>query len=321
MFWKRPNSAKEDGTTSCPRTAEDSSESRFRAVSTKVETRDFKIGFEILDLHTGGVLKSDYFCHPCKLWNVRDVIGRSGFSPCVTRAEAGLRCGDSLLMVNGVSVGEHTHNQIKESIRASAAVGELSVVVSRDTLTLGESIKGIERGWRSGVLVRKYSELAERRSDLSRSCALLRENSAKNRYRDVLPYDDSRVKLIGGEYINASWIEMAPRHWVAAQGPTERTAGDFWKCVWETNCRYVLMLTRCVEGHVDKCFQYWPDEPGFIADHGDFEVELQTQNADEFALRRQILLTNITNGKSKAGRENVHPLLYVLRCKICIANY
>ena len=229
-----------------------------------------------------------------------------GFTPCITRAETGLRSGDNLLMVNDVPVGEHTHNQIKESIRASAAVGELSVVISRDTISFKDSIKAIEKGLRSGILVKRYEELPDRRSDLSRSTALMRENGWKNRYRDVLPYDDTRVKLTNNEYINASWIDIHgggsyQRQWIAAQGPTERTICDFWKCVWESDTTLILMLTRCVESHVEKCAQYWPEEADFIEDHGDFDVQLVHTKEDEYCTRREIKLTKLSCGKTRTG--------------------
>ena len=147
-------------------------------------------------------------------------------------------------MVNGVSVGEHTHNQIKESIRASAAVGELSIVISRSSLTFKDSIKNIEKGFRSGALVQRYDELPDRRQDLSRSTALMRENGWKNRYRDVLPYDDTRIKLTNNEYINASWIDIhsggsSHRHWIAAQG--KGSYRGFCSGKNRTHSKYVLV--------------------------------------------------------------------------------
>ena len=125
-------------------------------------------------------------------------------------------------MVNGVSVSEHTYNQIKESIRASAGVGELSIIISRNTVSFPESIRNIEKGWKSNKLIDEYDDLPDWNKELSRSTAMMRENSGKNRYRDVLPYDDTRVKLSNNDYINASWIDIhcsgsTHRQWIAAQ--------------------------------------------------------------------------------------------------------
>jgi protein tyrosine phosphatase len=58
-------------------------------------------------------------------------------------------------------------------------------------------------------------------------------------------------------YINASWIDMHGgnfhRQWIAAQGPTQKTIGSFWRCVWETETSLILMLTRLFENANSKC--------------------------------------------------------------------
>ena len=90
-------------------------------------------------------------------------------------------------------VSEHTNNQIKESIRASATCGELEIVIDRELTTFTESIEIIRK--RRDDLVEDYERLSPKRSDLSRSVALKRENLSKNRYTDVLPYDDTRKRF------------------------------------------------------------------------------------------------------------------------------
>ena len=94
------------------------------------------------------------------------------------------------------------------------------------------------------------------------------ENSATNRYADVLPYDHSRVILNnalsvnGREYINASLIfDHDPRSpaYIATQGPLQHTTADFWQMIWEQGCTVIVMLTRLVEGGKHVCAQYWPE--------------------------------------------------------------
>ena len=44
----------------------------------------------------------------------------------------------------------------------------------------------------------------------------------RNRYADIVPFDNNRVKLSGKpDYINASWIECHGK-WIAAQGLIEQ---------------------------------------------------------------------------------------------------
>lgn len=86
-------------------------------------------------------------------------------------------------------------------------------------------------------------------------------NTEKNRYADVLPYDDSRVKLSKpDDYINASII---PQHslnktYIAAQAPLPHTFGDFWDMIWEQDVGMVIMLTRFIEKRKVKAHCYWP---------------------------------------------------------------
>ncbi|ESO89817.1 hypothetical protein LOTGIDRAFT_218669 [Lottia gigantea] len=88
------------------------------------------------------------------------------------------------------------------------------------------------------------------------------ENRNKNRYRDVSPYDHSRIVIEKGEddYINASLVQVpeANRRYILAQGPLEHTAGNFWQAVWEQESKAVIMLNRVIEKGTLKCHQYWP---------------------------------------------------------------
>ncbi|KAH9515125.1 Tyrosine-protein phosphatase non-receptor type 1 [Bulinus truncatus] len=87
------------------------------------------------------------------------------------------------------------------------------------------------------------------------------DNRRKNRYRDVSPYDHSRVKISGdNDYINASYIEVpdANRKYILTQGPLEHTMCDFWQMVWEQESRAIVMLNRVIEKDTWKCSQYWP---------------------------------------------------------------
>ncbi|XP_029055536.2 tyrosine-protein phosphatase non-receptor type 1 isoform X3 [Osmia bicornis bicornis] len=88
------------------------------------------------------------------------------------------------------------------------------------------------------------------------------QNKNLNRYRDVLPYDHSRIVLKRGpcDYINANLIQVdrAHRQYILTQGPLENTAGHFWLMVWEQNSKAVLMLNKIIEKNHVKCYQYWP---------------------------------------------------------------
>ncbi|XP_048192874.1 tyrosine-protein phosphatase non-receptor type 20 [Perognathus longimembris pacificus] len=88
-------------------------------------------------------------------------------------------------------------------------------------------------------------------------------NREKNRYRDILPYDSTRVSLgKSKDYINASYIRIVnfeeEYFYIATQGPLQSTTDDFWQMVLENNCNVIAMITREIEDGTVKCHHYWP---------------------------------------------------------------
>ncbi|MCJ1463182.1 hypothetical protein MMC07_001787 [Pseudocyphellaria aurata] len=118
------------------------------------------------------------------------------------------------------------------------------------------------------------------------------EKGTKNRYKDMLPYDHSRVKLQnvppgGCDYVNASHIKSkwSHRKYIATQAPVPSTFQDFWRVVWEQDARVIVMLTAEFEGSQRKCHPYW-----LSGEHGLFrlrslserKVSLETVNFTPF---------------------------------------
>ncbi|XP_053317697.1 tyrosine-protein phosphatase non-receptor type 13 isoform X2 [Spea bombifrons] len=94
-----------------------------------------------------------------------------------------------------------------------------------------------------------------------------KENRRKNRYKNILPYDATRVPIGTEEgYINASFIKMPVGNkefvYIACQGPLPSTVSDFWQMVWEQNSTIIAMMTQETEGGKIKCQRYWPDDTG-----------------------------------------------------------
>nr|CAD7591053.1 unnamed protein product [Timema genevievae] len=101
------------------------------------------------------------------------------------------------------------------------------------------------------------------------------ENRNKNRYKNILPFDHTRVKLKdvdpnvpGSEYINANYIkpEEDPamdghsKSYIATQGALPSTIADFWEMVWQENTRVIVMTTKEIERGKNKCVRYWPED-------------------------------------------------------------
>jgi protein tyrosine phosphatase len=123
-------------------------------------------------------------------------------------------------------------------------------------------------------------------------------NFAKNRYQNVLPYDQNRVLLnnvIEGQtnFLNASplAVPFANRDFILTQGPLETTAEDFWQMVWEQNSRIVVMLNNVMEKGSVKCYHYFVDENEKEKTFGSFSIKLEEEQGTDVYRIRKIKLT------------------------------
>lgn len=81
----------------------------------------------------------------------------------------------------------------------------------------------------------------------------------RNRYANVIPLPETRVTLSCkdgdplSQYINANYVrgpKNADKFYIACQAPLASTVHDFWRMVWETQAKVILMLTDLVEDGV-----------------------------------------------------------------------
>ncbi|XP_072316227.1 tyrosine-protein phosphatase non-receptor type 2a [Eucyclogobius newberryi] len=150
-----------------------------------------------------------------------------------------------------------------------------------------------------------YNEIRNQASEYPYKVAKLPVNRNLNRYRDVSPYDHSRVKLENSEndYINASLIMMeeAKRAYILSQGPLRNTCGHFWLMIWEQCTKAVIMLNRIIEKGTEKCAQYWPtpkDRELPFPDTG-FVVHLISEEVQTCYTIRVLELQNTKTGESR----------------------
>ncbi|KAJ7396004.1 Tyrosine-protein phosphatase non-receptor type 12 [Pitangus sulphuratus] len=116
------------------------------------------------------------------------------------------------------------------------------------------------------------------------------ENVKKNRYKDILPFDHSRVKLTlktppqDSDYINANFIKgvHGPKAYVATQGPLANTVIDFWRMIWEYNVAIIVMACREFEMGRKKCERYWPLYGEAAVTFGPFRVSCETRSVYQF---------------------------------------
>uniref|UniRef100_A0A804MJN6 Protein-tyrosine-phosphatase PTP1 n=1 Tax=Zea mays TaxID=4577 RepID=A0A804MJN6_MAIZE len=144
------------------------------------------------------------------------------------------------------------------------------------------------------TLTKEFRSLPDIRTELQSvqkfSVARKQENRGRNRYTDVLPFDQSRVQLessTGNDYINASHIEIAGRNltkFISTQGPLANTIEDFWQMVYENHCPVIVMLTK-FDGL--KCDEYLPLSKG-QAVFGKFTIKITKFRKDGQLLLRGV---------------------------------
>ncbi|AWO97108.1 putative tyrosine-protein phosphatase non-receptor type 2-like [Scophthalmus maximus] len=157
----------------------------------------------------------------------------------------------------------------------------------------------------SGRWQNLYNEIRNQASEYPYKVAKLPANRNLNRYRDVSPYDHSRVKLENSEndYINASLVMMeeAQRAYILSQGPLRNTCGHFWLMVWEQCCKAVIMLNRVIEKESEKCAQYWPTTEELQMSFTDtgFVIRLLSEEDRSYYTIRLLELQNTKTGESR----------------------
>ncbi|XP_062842012.1 tyrosine-protein phosphatase non-receptor type 3 [Trichomycterus rosablanca] len=253
------------------------------------------------------------------------------------RSEPALLEGDQVLLINGRDISEHTHQQVVMFIKASreSHSKELALLVRRKGVSvradtplqfgaalslpeeipqspshppgesLEESMARLEKGLNSGTLLMQFEKLNRKKAGLLMSCAKQPENMDKNRYKDVLPYDITRVVLQDEEdnYINASHVKTEPvgsmLRYMAAQGPLPHTCLHFWRSVWEQDVSVIIMLTTLTERGRAKCHQYWPHPPE-VKDYEYLQVCCHSEECNLAYVTRELTLTNTQLGQQRS---------------------
>ncbi|KAM8795943.1 tyrosine-protein phosphatase non-receptor type 22 [Eudromia elegans] len=120
------------------------------------------------------------------------------------------------------------------------------------------------------------------------------ENIKKNRYKDILPFDHSRVELslitsdADSHYINASFIKgvYGPRAYIATQGPLSTTVIDFWRMIWEYEVLIVVMACMEFEMGKKKCERYWAEVGDCSLQCGPFSIACEAEEKkNEYVIR------------------------------------
>ncbi|KAK3865554.1 hypothetical protein Pcinc_028848 [Petrolisthes cinctipes] len=145
--------------------------------------------------------------------------------------------------------------------------------------TLEEFVRHLRDKGRQG-LYHDYSQIKSRPPDGTFENSRKRCNQIKNRYTDVLCFDNTRVVLSieddegHTDYINANYVDgyKQKNAFISTQGPLPGTFGDYWRMIWEQKVCVIVMTTRAVERGRTKCGQYWPTEQDGTVTHSHFTI-------------------------------------------------
>ena len=131
-----------------------------------------------------------------------------------------------------------------------------------------------------------------------------------NRYRNILPNVETRVKLSkwkgakGLSYVNANFVHGHAgfrRAYIAAQAPKEVGLSQWWRMIWQEDVRVIVMLTRLEEKGRAKCTRYWPDLPSEVMDQAGISVENVKMTRDPAGF----ISTKLTLSKKGAASRDV----------------
>lgn len=142
------------------------------------------------------------------------------------------------------------------------------------------------------------------------------ENKTKNRYKNILPFDHTRVILkntdpnvVGADYINANYISGetpdSSRRYVATQGCLPVTVDDFWRMVWQEHSQVIVMTTNEVERGRNKCTRYWPD-----SEQEKIYNKVHVLNLKETTNPHYILREFLVHNEQEEGEEGRHVFQY-----------
>ncbi|XP_072309869.1 tyrosine-protein phosphatase non-receptor type 12 [Eucyclogobius newberryi] len=126
------------------------------------------------------------------------------------------------------------------------------------------------------------------------------ENVKKNRYKDILPFDHTRVKLAlkttnqDTDYVNANFIKGidGPEAYIATQGPLPNTVIDFWRMNWEYNVAVIVMACREFEMGRKKCEKYFPQLGEEPLTFGPFRISCESEQARTDYFIRTLVVEN-----------------------------
>ncbi|XP_065205473.1 tyrosine-protein phosphatase non-receptor type 4 [Planococcus citri] len=248
--------------------------------------------------------------------------------------------GDQVLMINGCSISGLEHDQVVKLIRAARDAQprtELTLTVKQNVMyepggqeeppyqyvpesplsemqrgagALEQSMLLLADGLASGALVAQFEQLYRKKPGMNCNESKKSENINKNRYRDISPYDATRVVLKNGQdgdYINANYVNMEIpgsgiiNRYIATQGPLQNTINDFWQMTLEAQSTLIVMVTTLMERGRSKCAKYWPSVSEILELGPTLRLKTTKEESDPTSsfVFREFVLWDTKSGESR----------------------
>ncbi|XP_045477301.1 receptor-type tyrosine-protein phosphatase mu-like isoform X2 [Harmonia axyridis] len=169
---------------------------------------------------------------------------------------------ENIEMVDSPDMRKNTKLLIEKSTNSPNCSSDL---YSRP-VTLADLEEYVKTSIKNGELERQHA-LFLRDSPRPSEYGSNKINKSKNRYKNLVAFDHSRVILEKinedeySDYINANYIHGYNMQgaYIATQGPKSNTLLDFWRMIWQENVKYIIMLANIYEDRKKKVEKYWPN--------------------------------------------------------------
>eukprot|EP00055_Hartaetosiga_balthica_P015596 m.93069 g.93069 ORF g.93069 m.93069 type:complete len:2497 (-) comp8906_c0_seq2:440-7930(-) len=169
-----------------------------------------------------------------------------------------------------------------DSTMVNAAFGTKADVNNAYVNVFEAQVEALSKG--IGMSEEEYNSINSNEQWFPAQAAILPDNQRKNRYRNILAMDKSRVILrdASSDYVNANHVDIPhaplPLRYILSQGPLPTTIEDHWSMIVQQKVAVVVMVTNTQETDPvlnrakQKCSQYWPESEGDIMIHGQWII-------------------------------------------------
>ncbi|CAF4639609.1 unnamed protein product, partial [Rotaria sp. Silwood1] len=239
--------------------------------------------------------------------NISKISSSINLSPCFS-CECLHRGDKDLLLQSPSNLSTITTNS-RSLLNSRTYLSSTSVPLEVDTISVLNDdaptdiwLADFESKLANNIVYDEFDSIPLARINGSIQDGRLAENTRRNRYVDVIPYNDTRVRLIPTKdnlhgYINASHVKIRIENtiysYIAAESPLSLTVHDFWRMISGSNIHVIVML---IGNDPQICANYFPRNKNEKCRTDEYEIELiSEQNRQDFHIRH--LQMKLINGQ------------------------